>query len=64
MSNPVFPEEQFYSTERVAQIFDVTSETIVSWIKAGRLDAIKVGRLWRIKRASVLELANAKFGSQ
>jgi excisionase family DNA binding protein len=62
MSDPVTADEQFYDTTRVANIFNVTQETVVNWIKRGILDGTKIGKAYRIPRASVLALANSKYG--
>lgn len=37
--NPVEPDE-YLSTGEVAKVWGVTAETVRSWIKTGRLDAI------------------------
>lgn len=63
MSNPIPPEEQYLSTTSVAQIFDVSVETVISWIKKGQLDAISVNGRWRIRRASVQALGTSRYGS-
>ena len=64
MTDIVPAEEQFYSTKRVAQIFDVTNETVIDWIKRGLLEATIVNRRYRVSRASVLRLANSRYGQE
>jgi excisionase family DNA binding protein len=64
MSDPVPPEEQFYSTKKVTELFDITVETVQNWINRGILEAIKVNGLYRISRASVLKLGNSKYGPE
>jgi len=64
MSNPIPPEEQFYSTKKVAELFDVTVETVQNWIQRGLLDATKINGLYRVSRASVLKLGNSKHGPE
>jgi len=65
MSDVVGADEQFYSTTKVAELFGVTSETVTNWIKRGVLEnCIQVAGRWRIPRASVLKLANSKYGPE
>lgn len=56
------PDEQFYSTRKVASLFNVTVETVVAWIKNGTLEAVKINGYWRIPRRAVLALGNSKYG--
>jgi predicted site-specific integrase-resolvase len=64
VSEVVSPEEQFYSSVKVAQLFDVTVETVNNWIKRGLLEgAVKINGQWRIPRAAVLKLGNIQFGA-
>lgn len=62
MSDVVPPDEQFYSTAKVAELFSVTPETVREWIKNGSLEAIRVNSYWRVRRSSVLAFANSKYG--
>ena len=39
-----------FNVEEVAEYLRIHPNTILQWIKAGRLKAHKVGREWRIKR--------------
>jgi excisionase family DNA binding protein len=45
---------RLYTVDDVADMLKLTRRTLYSYIKAGRLDAVKVGRYWRI-RAETLE---------
>lgn len=63
MSDPVPSEEQFYSTKRVAELFDVTADTVNNWIKRGLLDAVKVAGTYRVTQSSVRRLGNSKYGA-
>jgi excisionase family DNA binding protein len=40
----------FYTTEKVAEILDVSVESVQRWIRNKRLKASKVGRGYRIKK--------------
>ena len=39
---------QFHSVEDIAQVLGVTGKTIRRWIEAGKVRALRCGRLWRI----------------
>lgn len=53
--------EKFYSTNKVAELFEVTSETVRNWIEEGKLKAVKVNGLWRVPRDEVLRFANDRY---
>lgn len=56
-------EPQFYSVQRVAEIFAVGDQAVRNWIKSGKIKAIKVSdKVFRIERAEVLRFANEKYG--
>ena len=42
--------EKMYSPEKVAEILEVSPNTVRSWLRDGELKGVKVGRgrLWRI----------------
>lgn len=40
-------ERGFYTVEEVADMFHVTKITVYSWIKKGKLKAVKLGQ-WKI----------------
>ena len=40
--------EHFYSITEAAAIFKVCRLTIVRWIEGGQIEAVKIGRIWRI----------------
>jgi excisionase family DNA binding protein len=45
-------EDQFLSTEEVAERLQVDEQTVRRWIKSGKLEAFKPGREWRISPAA------------
>ena len=54
MNNPLKPDlDALLTVESVAHLFMVSSTTIRNWAKNGQLPAIKIGRLWRFRRADV-----------
>jgi len=46
-------EEKFLTTEQVAEILQVHPFTILKFLKDGRLNGIKLGRVYRIKQSDV-----------
>ena len=42
-------EIKVYTLEEIADILKVTRRTLYTYIKAGKLDAVKVGRYWRVR---------------
>jgi excisionase family DNA binding protein len=41
--------EKLLSPERAAQMLDVNPETVRNWLREGKLQGVKVGRLWRVR---------------
>jgi excisionase family DNA binding protein len=46
-------EPIYYTIEEVAKILKVHENTIYNWVESGKLQAIKIGNLWRIPRESL-----------
>jgi excisionase family DNA binding protein len=42
-------DDRLYSVSEVAQHLGMSKDTIMTWIKAGRLKACRIGRFWRIR---------------
>lgn len=54
MPNDVkFPEDYYYTTTEVAQLFRVSKMTIYRLMKSGDIDAIRIGRNFRIKAVTL-----------
>ena len=45
--------EQYYTVDEVARKLGVTRQAIYNWLKDGRLRAVKVGSLTRIREREV-----------
>lgn len=45
-----------YTLEEVAEILHVTRRTLYNYIKAGKLEAVKVGKYWRVNEQSLKNL--------
>ena len=41
--------EKLLTPEQVAERLRVTERTVYSWLRRGKLPALKLGRLWRIR---------------
>jgi transposase len=57
------PIDKMYSTQYVADMFDVTAETVRNWINAGKLESIQVNGYHKIPRRALLAFANSRYGS-
>lgn len=51
----------FYSVEKVAEILDLTPETIRRWIRSGKLKATKPGQSYKIRREDLEKLLKDKL---
>lgn len=50
-------EHWYYTTEEVATMFRVSVRTVRRWIKDGSLEAVDIGRQYRIYHKAVTEFA-------
>lgn len=55
--------EPFISTNTVAEMFEVTNETVRNWIAAGKIKAFKVGPVYRLRKKDVIDFANEHYGN-
>lgn len=46
-------EIEVYTLNEIADLLQVTKRSLYSWIKSGRLKALKVGREWRVTKKSL-----------
>ena len=56
-------DDPLYSSQKVAAMFHVTTETIRTWIKKGYLEFEMVGSRYYIRRSEVIRFANQRHGS-
>ncbi len=42
--------DKCYTTKTVAELLDCHENTVLRWIKEGKLPAFRIGRSWRIKQ--------------
>jgi len=47
--------EQYYTPQEVADSLKINLRTIYRWIREGKLNAVKVGELWRIPESALQE---------
>jgi len=48
-------DEGFLSVDELARRFGVVPATIREWTRAGRIPALRCGRLWRYRFSDVIE---------
>ena len=44
-----FEDEKFYTPQEIAKMTGITKEAVYKWIKAGKVNAYKVGKFWKIQ---------------
>ncbi len=49
-------QKQYYSLAEVATILGVTRRSIYNYLEAGKIKAIKVGRVWRVNATDLQEI--------
>ena len=42
-------DEKLLTPEQVAERLQVTERTVYGWLRRGKLPALKLGRLWRVR---------------
>lgn len=47
--------ERIYTCEEIAERYGVKIHTIYKWIKDGAMQAIRIGKAYRVKESAVLE---------
>lgn len=46
-------KEEYYTIEEVAKMLKIVYLTVYRWIRAGRLNAVKAGKQYRIKMSDL-----------
>lgn len=46
-------KEQIYTTEQVAKLLQIHPLTVLNYIKSGKLKAVKLGRVYRIRESAL-----------
>ena len=47
---------KFYTPQEIAEMLKVTDKTVRNWIRSGELDAVVVGKSYRIPEESIKKL--------
>nr|DAG98323.1 MAG TPA: helix-turn-helix domain protein [Tectiviridae sp.] len=47
---------KFYTPQEIAEMLRVTDKTVRNWIRSGELDAVVVGKSYRIPEESIKKL--------
>lgn len=56
---------KFYTTNQVAEMFDVKSATVRDWIREGLIEAVKPNEgPWRISEVELRRFANRRLESR
>jgi excisionase family DNA binding protein len=50
---------KLYTTDQVAQLFQTSRRTVQYWIHIGQLEAIRIGREWRVEAEALQKLKEA-----
>lgn len=53
-------EKKVFTLDEIAEILSVTRRTIYSYVKDGKLEAIKVGKFWRVRKDQLDKFLNGK----
>lgn len=62
-SEQVDNEVTCYTPTQVAELCQVTSETVRKWLNEGTLRGVKLDSFWRIKRVDLLTFLNERYGA-
>ena len=46
-------DEKIYTTEQVAKILQIHPLTVLNYIKSGKIKAVKLGRVYRIRESAL-----------
>lgn len=47
------PQEHFYTVEQIAELLQIHWQSVLNYIKRGELEAIRIGRGYRISNTSL-----------
>lgn len=57
-------ELKVYTIEEVVQLLHVTRRTVYTYIKEGKLKAVKIGKYWRVTQKNLEEFLSTGTGSK
>jgi len=47
--------KRVYTPEEIAEILQITEYTVLKWLREGKLEGFKAGRLWRVSEEKLNE---------
>lgn len=47
------PLPRFLTPEEVADLLRVSRRTVYNWLRSGQLPAIRIGKVWRVRREDI-----------
>jgi excisionase family DNA binding protein len=47
-----------YTLDEVAEVLKITRRTLYTYVKEGKLKAVKIGREWRVSEAALQDFIN------
>jgi excisionase family DNA binding protein len=53
-------EKYYLKSEEVAEILDVNPETVRRWLRSGKMEGLKINRVWRVPVTEVPAYARKK----
>lgn len=64
MSEAPSGPELMWTTQQVADAFQVTTETVRIWITSGQLKAIKIGNEWRVPQGDLATFTKERYANK
>lgn len=55
---------ELYTPTEVAQKLKVSPKTVYSWLKSGKIEGVKIGKLWRIRKEALEEFTGMKWDDE
>ena len=49
----IAPLPRFLTPEEVADLLRVSRRTVYNWLRSGQLPALRIGKVWRIRREDI-----------
>jgi excisionase family DNA binding protein len=64
MSDAPASPETAWTTQQVADAYQVTAETVRNWITSGQLKAVKLGNEWRILNGDLATFTKERYATK
>lgn len=48
--------KDYYTPKEVSSLLGVHYQTVMNWVRSGKLRAVKIGQLWKISKEALIEL--------